>query len=317
MARKLIVSSSPHIGAPDDMPKIMRHVIYALVPTLAGSIYFFGIRVLWIIIISVIVAIITEMAILALRKREIKTVFDGSAILTGILFAMTLPPGVSFGIAALGAFISVAIGKQVFGGLGNNIFNPALVGRAFLQAAFPVEMTTWVPPRVLQGVDAVSFATPLGGFKFSHLTTPYEPLFFGGVGGSLGETSAVLIMVGGLYLWWKGYIDWRIPISSILSLVITSGLFFLINPGKYPDPLFMLLAGGFMLGVWFMATDPVTSPVHPKAVWIYGFGIGFFVVIIRLFGGMPEGVMYSILFMNALTPILERYTRPKMLGEAK
>lgn len=317
MAERLIVSSSPHVVASDDMPKIMRHVIYALLPATIGSIYFFGLRALLLIIVSVVVALLTEAGALALRRRPLLTLLDGSAVVTGLLFALTLPPSVTMGTAAIGAFVSIAIGKQVFGGFGSNIFNPALVGRAFLQAAFPVEMTTWIPPRTLQGVNAVSFATPLGGFKFSHIVTPYKDLFFGSVGGSLGETSALLLLLGGLYLWWRGYIDWRIPVSSILSLVVFSGAFYLFDPHRYPDPVFMLLAGGFMLGVWFMATDPVTSPVHPKAVWIYGAGIGFFVVVIRLFGGMPEGVMYSILFMNALTPILERYTRPRMLGEAK
>ncbi|MBW1976070.1 MAG: RnfABCDGE type electron transport complex subunit D [Deltaproteobacteria bacterium] len=278
MTEKLYVSSSPHVLSPEDVPKIMRHVIYALIPTVGGAVYFFGLRALAVIVLCGAVAVITEAVILAVRKKKVSTIMDTSALLTGILFALTLPPSVSFGTAAIGAFIAVAVGKQVFGGFGQNIFNPALVGRAFLQAAFPVEMTTWVPPRVLQKVDAVSFATPLGGFKFSHLMTSHTSLFLGSVGGSI---------------------------------------FYLINPQKYPDPVFMLFAGGFMLGVWFMATDPVTSPVHPKAVWIYGAGIGFLVVIIRLFGGMPEGIMYSILFMNALSPMLERFTRPRMLGEER
>ncbi|HDL89970.1 MAG TPA: RnfABCDGE type electron transport complex subunit D [Thermodesulforhabdus norvegica] len=317
MTEKLYVSSSPHVLSSEDVPKIMRHVIYALIPTIGGAVYFFGLRALAVIVLCGAVAVITEAVILAVRKKKVSTIMDTSALLTGILFALTLPPSVSFGTAAIGAFIAVAVGKQVFGGFGQNIFNPALVGRAFLQAAFPVEMTTWVPPRVLQKVDAVSFATPLGGFKFSHLMTSHTSLFLGSVGGSLGETSALLIIIGGIYLLWRRYIDWRIPVSACASLVLLSAIFYLINPQKYPDPVFMLFAGGFMLGVWFMATDPVTSPVHPKAVWIYGAGIGFLVVIIRLFGGMPEGIMYSILFMNALSPMLERFTRPRMLGEER
>ena len=317
MAERLIISSSPHVMASDDVPKIMRHVIYALIPAVAGAVYFFGIRALFVILVSSAVAVLTEAIILAVRKKDVTEVFDASALLTGILLALTLPPSVSFGTVAVGAFISIAIGKQVFGGFGQNIFNPALVGRAFLQAAFPVEMTTWIPPRIMQKVDAVSFATPLGGFKFSHIMTSHKALLLGSVGGSLGETSALLILIGGIYLLWRKYLDWRIPVSAMISLVVLSGIMFLVNPSKYPDPIFMLFAGGFMLGVWFMATDPVTSPVHPKAVWIYGAGIGFFVVIIRLFGGMPEGVMYSILLMNAVTPLLERYTRPRMLGEEK
>ncbi len=317
MAERLIISSSPHVMASDDVPKIMRHVIYALIPAVAGAVYFFGIRALFVILVSSAVAVLTEAIILAVRKKDVNEVFDASALLTGILLALTLPPSVSFGTVAVGAFISIAIGKQVFGGFGQNIFNPALVGRAFLQAAFPVEMTTWIPPRIMQKVDAVSFATPLGGFKFSHIMTSHKALLLGSVGGSLGETSALLILIGGVYLLWRKYLDWRIPVSAMISLVVLSGIMFLVNPSKYPDPIFMLFAGGFMLGVWFMATDPVTSPVHPKAVWIYGAGIGFFVVIIRLFGGMPEGVMYSILLMNAVTPLLERYTRPRMLGEEK
>ncbi len=317
MGEKLLVTSSPHIHEKVSTPQIMLHVILALLPATLASIYFFGFKALVIIFTSIATAILTELAFLAARKKDLNAIFDGSALVTGLLLALTLPPTISISKTIIGAAVAIGIGKQVFGGFGDNIFNPALVGRAFLQAAFPVAMTTWEPTRLMKGVDAVTFATPLGGFKFSHLLTAHKDLFLGNTGGSLGETSALLLLIGGLYLLIRKFIDWRIPVGIFLTVFIFGGAFWIANPQRYPDPVFHLLAGGLMLGAWFMATDPVTSPVSPAATWIYAAGIGVLVVIIRLFGGMPEGVMYSILIMNAFSPLLDRYLRRRMLGEKK
>jgi len=312
----LIVSSSPHIHDRESVPKIMLHVIIALIPAAAASIYFFGIRALWVMLVSIVTAILTEYIFLLLRKKDTSAVLDGSAFVTGLLLAMTLPPSINLSMVAIGSAVAIIIGKQVFGGFGGNVFNPALVGRAFLQAAFPIPMTTWVANKASH-VDAVSVATPLGGFKFSHILTAHKDLFLGNVSGSLGETSALLLILGGLYLLARRYIDWRIPVGILTTVFIFDGILWLANSKKYPDPVFMLLAGGLMLGAWFMATDPVTSPVSPAGIWIYSAGIGILVVLIRLFGGMPEGVMYSILIMNAFVPLMDKYLRQRMLGEKK
>jgi len=252
-------------------------------------------------------------------KGEKLTIIDGSAIITGILLALTLPPSFRLSSAALGAIVAISLGKHIFGGLGYNIFNPALLGRAFLQASFPVAITTWSNPITAKyaTVDAISTATPLGAFKFEKVLTDYSDLLFGNVGGSLGETSAIAILIGGIFLLILKNADWRIPISFLGSVVIVSGIFWLVNPVQYADPVFHLLSGGLMLGTFFMATDMVTSPITTKGSWIFGAGAGFLLIIIRLFGGLPEGVMYSILLMNGLTPLINRYTHPRIFGEPR
>jgi len=308
-----LLSSSPHMKTTDSVPKIMWTVIAALMPAVVFGVYNFGFGVLATILASVIAAVVTEIVINKMRNRE-SSVTDGSAVLTGLLLAMTLPPAFPKAYAAVGAVFAIAIGKQIFGGLGYNIFNPALLGRAFLQASFSVKITTWSAP---VGIDAITTATPLGSFKFEKIMTPYFDMFMGKIGGCIGETSALLIIIGGVYLLIKKYADWRIPASYLGTVFILGGLLWIINPQQYPDPVFHLFSGGLMLGAFFMATDMVTSPVTPKGTWIYGFGMGAVLIIIRLFGGLPEGVMYSILFMNAFVPLINRYTRPKIFGELK
>jgi electron transport complex protein RnfD len=256
-------------------------------------------------------------ALINLLKGESFTVKDGSAAITGLLLALILPPSFSIGGGILGSVFSIVIGKQVFGGLGFNIFNPALLGRAFLQASFPVEMTSWTNPFTEKYVDAVTTATPLGLFKFEKQLTGYVDLLTGNIGGSFGETCAVAIIIGGIYLLIKKYADWRIPFSFLSTVFVIGGVFWLINPQTYPDPVFHLLSGGLLIGAFFMATDMVTSPVTKKGSWIFGFGCGLLVVIIRLYGGLPEGVMYAILLMNSVTPLINRYTRPKIFGEVR
>ena len=316
--KPLILSSSPHFSTTDSVAKIMWMVVIALLPAVAMSVYYFGMAAVIMIAICMLTALVTEI-IMNKMKGEPLTISDGSAAITGLLLALTLPPSFSLSGAALGSFFAIAIGKQVFGGLGYNIFNPALLGRAFLQASFPVAMTTWSFPITdkFSSIDAVTAATPLGRFKFEKTITEFPDLFIGNISGSLGETSAIAILIGGIFLLVMKYADWRIPVSYLGSVFIIGGLFWIFAPEKFPNPVFQLFAGGLMLGAFFMATDMVTSPITTLGSWIFGAGAGLILVIIRLFGGVPEGVMYSILLMNALTPIINRYTRPKYFGEVR
>jgi electron transport complex protein RnfD len=311
----LIVSSSPHFLTEENIPKIMHSVIYALFPTVVVSVYFYGLRALLLVIFSVAACVATEYVFQRSMDRAV-TVSDGSAIITGILLALTLPPGFPLTGAVLGSVFAIAVGKHFFGGLGYNIFNPALLGRAFLQATYPVLITTWKEPfSGTSGVDAVSAATPLALMKFEGVAIEHWNLFFGNVSGSLGETSALIILFGGLYLRYMGYINWRLPLGYLGSIALFSFIFWLYDSTRFADPLFHILAGGAMLGAWFMVTDYVTTPVTPVGQWIFVIGAGFLAVIIRLFGGLPEGVMYSILLMNATVPLLNRWTRPRVFGE--
>ncbi len=309
------ISSSPHIRSKDTVPGIMYTVIIALFPAVLAAIYFFRMDAVRLILASVITAVITEFIFLYGRKKDTSMVFDGSAIITGLLLALTLPPGLKTSHAIIGSFVAIALGKQIFGGLGYNIFNPALVGRAFLQAAFPVAMTTWKPTVLLASIDAKTFATPLGSFKFSHILLKLKELITGNTGGSLGETSAIAIILGAILLLLKKYIDWKIPAGIIGTVLILTAILHAFKPQLCAPPLYHIFAGGLLLGAFFMATDMVTSPLTPKGTWIYSIGIGVLVVLIRVFGGLPEGVMYSILIMNSFVPLLNRYTRPRILGE--
>jgi electron transport complex protein RnfD len=319
--KTFIIQSSPHLKEKDSVPKIMYSVIISLLPAAFASVYFFRLRAVILLLSCIAASIATEALFLWVRKMPLHSLYDGSAVITGIILAMTLPPSLPLELAIIGAVVAIGIGKQVFGGLGHNIFNPALVGRAFLQTAFPVAMTTWIPP-VMMKVNTATFATPLGNLKFQDAIaqgtlTSLKELFWGNVGGCLGETSAVALILGGLYLLFRRSIDWRIPVGIIVSLCIFTGIFWLANPGKYASPLFHILAGGLIIGAFFMATDMVTSPISPLGSWIYALGIGLVIGLIRLFGGYAEGVMYSILFMNAFVPLLNRYTRPRILGERR
>ncbi|UCC39399.1 MAG: RnfABCDGE type electron transport complex subunit D [Candidatus Aminicenantes bacterium] len=317
--KPFILKSSPHFKDKDSVPRIMYAVVIALLPAIFASVYFFRLRAVVLILSCVLTCLATEALFLWLRKKPLYSLWDGSAIITGLLLAMTLPPSLSLELAIIGAVVAIAIGKQVFGGLGQNIFNPALVGRAFLQTAFPVAMTTWMPPATIT-INTATFATPLGNLKFEDAiaqgtVTPIQDLFWGNIGGCIGETSAIALILGGLFLLFRRVIDWRIPLGIFLSLTALTGIFWLVNSGKYASPLFHILAGGLLIGAFFMATDMVTSPISPLGSWVYALGIGAVVGLIRLFGGFPEGVMYSILFMNAFVPLLNRYTRPRVLGE--
>jgi len=312
-SRMTIVAPAPHAKGKGSVPKVMYLVIAALLPAVFASIFFFGTAAMVTIMVAVFSAMVAEFACNKVMKTGL-TIDDGSAILTGLLLALTLPPSFPILLTALGSVVAIVFGKQVFGGLGANIFNPALIGRAFLQASFPVKMTTWTLP-AFAGADAVSGATPLGLMKFEGIGTQLKPLLIGNIGGCIGETSAIALLVGGLILVILRVADWRVPLSYMGTVFLFSGALWLINPEMYPDPVFMLLSGGLILGAFFMATDMVTSPVTPLGTWIYGIGMGIILVVIRLWGGLPEGVMYSILFMNGLVPLLNRWTRPKYFGE--
>jgi len=316
--KTLIISSSPHFHSHDSVPKIMWSVVIALLPATIMAVYYFGMGALVMIASCVAAALVTEV-IMNKMKGEGFTISDGSAAITGLLLALTLPPSLPISAGVIGSVFSISIGKQIFGGLGYNIFNPALLGRAFLQASFPVAMTTWTYPGTdkFAQIDAVTAATPLAQFKFDKIIENYSDLLSGNVGGSLGETSALAVLVGGIFLLIMKYADWRIPVSYLGTVFLVGGMFWMIAPDLYPDPVFQLLAGGLMLGALFMATDMVTSPITTSGAWIFGAGAGIVLIIIRLFGGVPEGVMYSILFMNAFTPLINRYTRPKYFGEVQ
>ena len=314
-----IIRSSPHFEDKDSVPKIMYSVVIALIPAMLASVYFFRLRALGLYVSCLIACLATEAIFLKVRRMPLNSLWDGSAVITALLLAMTLPPSLSLELAVIGSVVAIAIGKQVFGGLGQNIFNPALVGRAFLQTAFPAAMLTWLPPTTLS-VDTATFATPLGNLKFQEAIaqgtlSPLKDLFWGNTGGCIGETSAFALLLGALFLLYKKTIDWRIPAGIILALSVFTGLFWLADPGKYASPAFHILAGGLLIGGIYMATDMVTSPITSKGTWIYAVGIGVMVGLIRLFGGFPEGVMYSILFMNTFVPLLNRSFRPRILGE--
>lgn len=331
---QLVISTSPFLKRQVETPAIMRHVIYSLLPVTLAAIYYFGVGALLIMVVCVVGATVTEWLLSGRGALRNGPVADGSAVVTGLLLALTLPPGLPLWMAFLGSVMAIAVGKFLFGGLGHNVFNPSLTGRAFLQAAFPVALTTWAPQSDLKGflalrgdifalpfsspsVDAVTAATPLAKMKFESTPTELGDLLLGSTSGSLGETCAILILIGGIYLGWRRFLNWRIPIGIFLAVFAITALLHGIDAERYPGPTHHLLSGGLALGAVFMATDPVTSPVTPRGCWIFAAGVGLLVVVIRQFGGLPEGVMYSILLMNAMTPLIDRYTQPRIYGAHK
>lgn len=311
--KNFVVSSSPHIFNSLSTPNIMWGVVIALIPVTAASIIFFKMNAVRLLISCVIGCVATEVIIQKLQKKKI-TIYDGSAVVTGLLLCMVLPPSLPVWTALFASVVAIGLCKQLFGGLGYNIFNPALLARAFLVAAFPAFLTRWNAPFTL---DAITGATPLGAMKFEYVQAPIMNLFFGNVAGSLGETSALAIIIGSAYLFIKKYADWRIPLSFILTASLLGAVLGIINPSNYPTVLFHVLSGGLLLGALFMATDPVTSPVTKKGRWIFGIGCGLLTIVIRTWSGLPEGVMYSILLMNGVTPLINKFTKPKRFGAGK
>ena len=324
----MALRTSPHLSAGDDVPRIMRTVLLALAPAAAVAVYAFGVSVLLLLAVTTGAALLTERVACHLTGQP-QSLGDYSAAITGVLLGLTLPPGFPLWMAVVGAVVSIGIGKLIFGGLGFNLFNPALVGRAFLQAAFPTAITTWGAPFLSQRFttpvisslalpflsppDALSSATPLALTKFDGVATDLWSLATGSVAGSSGETSAVVILLCGVYLAQRQMLDWRIPVGILATVAILSGVVWLLDPSA-PTPLFMLLSGGVMLAAVFMATDMVTSPVTALGVWLFAVLIGAITVVIRLWGGLAEGVMYAILLGNALTPLLNLITQPRVYG---
>jgi electron transport complex protein RnfD len=302
----------------------MRQVVYALIPGALVGVYFFGIPAIKVIAVAVASCVAMEALWQKLTGSPI-TINDGSAALTGLLLAMNLPSGAPWWLVVIGSFVAIIIAKQIFGGIGNNPFNPALVGRVFLLISFPVAMTTWPEPRSFftQTADATTGATPLGALKtaiFEHGTIGAAPEmnlmdpFLGNVGGSLGEISALALILGGVYLIARRIITWHIPVVYIATVAVLTGILWLINPEGYANPVFHLVAGGLMLGAFFMATDMVTSPITNMGKIIFAVGCGAITVVIRLWGGYPEGVSFAILIMNAFVPLINRATKPTKFG---
>ena len=337
---KIDIRTSPYIHKAPSVAEIMRHVVYALIPLAMYAIYQFGISALALMLTTVSACLITEHLFCQLSHKK-TTISDSSAMITGLLLAMTLPAGFPLWMGAVAGFVAIAMGKTLFGGLGFNVFNPALVGRAFIQAAFPVSITTWTPALVTHrfsefipsslalpfmkptptaewtaqvSVDGFTGATPLALMKFQGIMTDSTDLFLGLNTGSTGETSSLLILICGSYLIAKNMLDWRIPAAVLLGAFITSGFFYLIDSQHYPSPAFMLFSGGLMFAAVFMASDMVASPVTPLGILVFGLLVGFLTIIIRLFGGLTEAVMYAILFGNAATPLIESYTQPRIYG---
>ncbi|MDJ0653716.1 MAG: RnfABCDGE type electron transport complex subunit D [Xanthomonadales bacterium] len=330
LSRTLQIASSPHVSSGASVDHIMYHVVLALLPVVGFAVYAFGLAAALVIFTATASCVATEHFLNRLNRRE-TPVSDWSVTITGILYGLTLPPALPLWMVVIGGVFGVGIGKYLFGGLAYNAFNPALVGRAFLQAAFPQAMTHWseafspgrftdLPsstltiPMAEPVYDAVTSATPLAVMKFQNATTGVPELAFGLTSGSVGETCAALILAGGAYLALRNMLNWRIPVSILATVAGLSFLMNLIAPGEYASPVFMLFSGGLMLGAVFMATDMVASPITNAGCWLYGLLIGALVVVIRYWGGMPEGVMYAILLANAVSPHIDRLIQPTVFG---
>ena len=320
MENKLIVSASPHIHGGDTISKNMYGVLIALVPAFLVSLYSFGLGALVVTTTSVVACVLFEYLIKKFLMKEEPTLGDGSAVLTGVLLAFNLPSNLPVWIIIIGALAAIGIGKMSFGGLGNNIFNPALVGRVFLLISFPAQMTTWPLPGEfpMTYTDAQTGATVLSAMKEGAATLPsYIDMLVGHMGGSLGEVGAVALVLGFLFMLWRKIITWHIPVAIVLTVAVFSGIMHAVDPVRYASPLVQLLSGGLLLGAIFMATDYVTSPMSRSGMLVYGVGIGLLTVIIRLFGSYPEGLSFAILIMNALTPLINSYMKPKHFGGGK
>ncbi len=328
--RTLQIRTSPHLASGASVDEIMRNVVWALLPVVAFAIYSFGLAALLTLSTALLACVLTEHLMCRLSAKP-TTINDWSVTITGLLYGLTLPPGLPLWMVAVGGIIGVAMAKFMFGGLGYNAFNPALVGRAFLQAAFPVAMTSWTPalsperfstlpssiltfPFATPVYDAATGATPLALMKFDGELTASVDLLLGLTSGSSGETCALLILLGGVYLAARKMMNWRIPLAIFAAVALLSGVCHQIDPQRYPPADFMLLSGGLMLGAVFMATDMVASPITALGSVIYGILIGVLITVIRLWGGMPEGVMYAILLANAVSPHIDRLIQPRVYG---
>lgn len=313
MENKLIISPSPHVHSGDSIEKNMYGVLIALIPAFLVALYVFRLNALIITALSVLFCMGFEYLISKYIMKKEPTILDGSAIITGVLLAFNVPSNLPVWILAIGCLFAIGVVKMAFGGLGNNIFNPAIAGRIFLLISFPAQMTTWPTSET---VDATTTATVLGNIKYSPDSLPsLQNMFLGIEGGSLGEMSALALLLGFGYLLWKKIISWHIPVSILVSVAVFTGILYLVNPMPLYNPLIHLFSGGLLLGSVFMATDYVTSPMTKSGMLIYGVSIGLITVCIRLWGAYPEGVSFAILLMNAFTPLINNYTKPKRFGE--
>ncbi len=324
----LIVSGSPHIHGDQTVKKIMWSVVIALIPALLVSFWFFGLGAVLVTITAVASCVFCEYIIQKVFFKTEATLSDGSAVITGILLAFNVPSNLPLWEMVIGSFFAIAIAKMAYGGLGKNPFNPALVGRVFLLISFPVDMTSWPLPSTFSTklTDVVTGPTALGVIKeglmkgdtigqLMNNIPSYKAMFLGNIGGSLGEVSALAIIIGGLFLMIRNVIKWHIPVSYIITVFVFSGILWLVNPQQYADPIFHLLAGGLMLGAFFMATDMVTSPMTANGMLVFGIGCGILTILIRIWGSYPEGVSFAILIMNAVTPLINKAFKPKSFGE--
>ncbi|HAF28569.1 MAG TPA: Na+-transporting NADH:ubiquinone oxidoreductase subunit D [Bacteroidales bacterium] len=328
MMNKLFISPSPHMYEDTTVKRLMFDVVIAMLPALAFSIYFFGMGAIIVTLTAVVSCLAFEWLIQKYMLKQEPSITDGSALVTGILLAFNVPTNLPIWIVIIGSLVAIGIGKMSFGGLGNNPFNPALVGRVFMLISFPVQMTSWPVPTGFNNsyTDAVTGATPLGVMKegigagetvssIMDKIPSHMELFYGHMGGSMGEIAAIALLLGFGYMLFRKVIKMHIPVSILLTITAFTGILWLINPESNADPVFHLLTGGVMLGAIFMATDYVTSPMSVKGMWIYGIGIGIITVLIRVFGAYPEGVSFAILIMNAFVPLINAYIKPKRFGE--
>lgn len=329
----LTISGSPHVHGEENVKKIMLTVVYALVPAMLVSIYFFGFDALRVMLIAVVASMFFEYIIQKYLIKGPITITDGSAAVAGILLAFNVPANVPAWMLVAGALVTIGVAKMSFGGLGKNPFNPALVGRVFMLISFPVQMTSWPVAKPLfatQITDAITGPTALGLLKEGIgagksvdqiLADPQMPQYIdrlmGNMGGSLGEISAIALIIGGIYMVIRKVIDWQVPVSIILTVFIMAGIFHLIDPQHYIEPAFHLFSGGLMLGAIFMATDMVSSPMNLNGKIVFGIGIGLITIIIRLWGAYPEGISFAILIMNAFTPLINNAFKPKRFGLVK
>lgn len=307
-----VVSGTPHVRSKESIQSIMRDVIIALIPATAAGIYFFGLQALILIAVSIIASVFFEWLYQKLLKKPV-TISDLSAVVTGLLLAMNLPASAPIWVPIVGSAFAIIFAKQLFGGLGQNFINPALAGRAFLLASYPTEMTSWTAPVGFSGADAVAVATPLATLKTGAMpdASLTDVILGTNIGGCIGETCAVALIIGGIYLLVKHVISWRIPVLYILTVFVLTAA---IGRKGLRVPVYEIFTGGLMLGAFFMATDYASSPVTPKGQIIFAIGCGIITTLIRIFGGYPEGVSYSILIMNLAVPLIERFTEPKIFG---
>ncbi len=319
-----LINSSPHVQTEDSVRRIMLRVLIALLPAVGAALWFFGWHALRLTVACTVSCVLGEWAIRALMKRD-RGIDDLSAAVTGVLLALNLPPQLPTWMAVLGSLVAIVIAKQIYGGIGYNLFNPALIGRTFLLVSFPVAMTTWLAPAAFPWTDAVTTATPLGIWKTTLNATGQPPadfftqfsltdLLVGNRPGCLGETCSLALIAGALYLLATRCITWHIPGAMILTVLVGATIFYKMDPTHNLPPHYHLLTGGFLLGALFMATDMVTTPVTRGGMILFGIGCGLITLLIRKWGGYPEGVSFSILIMNALTPLINQLVRPRVFG---